>query len=126
MLRADSYAAAPRPQVTPSCSNLMTRLLDPDPDLRITVREALQHPWIAADPAAADPKVCRRCSLPAALRICKSDAVLCIYESASQNMWHARKSMLPMAENCLAVVQAQLSGTAGRCTDALLCCTSNR
>jgi hypothetical protein len=43
--------------VTPSCSNLLERLLDPDPDLRITVEEALQHPWIAAAPAAAAHQV---------------------------------------------------------------------
>jgi hypothetical protein len=35
----------------------MERLLDPDPDLRITVEEALQHPWIAAAPAAAAHQV---------------------------------------------------------------------
>lgn len=45
------------PQVTPPCSNLLERLLDPDPDLRITVEAALQHPWIAAAPAAAAHQV---------------------------------------------------------------------
>jgi hypothetical protein len=43
-------------QVTPACSNLLMRLLDPDPDLRISLDEALQHPWIAAHPAAAHPQ----------------------------------------------------------------------
>jgi serine/threonine protein kinase len=43
--------------VTPSCTNLMSRLLDPDPDLRISVKEALQHPWITAAPTPAAHQV---------------------------------------------------------------------
>lgn len=47
------------PQVTPGCTNLLTRLLDSDPELRISVAEALQHPWIAADVDAAASDVRR-------------------------------------------------------------------
>lgn len=32
--------------VTPFCDSLLTRLLEADPALRITVAEALQHPWL--------------------------------------------------------------------------------
>ena len=36
----------PVPGLTAECRDLLARLLNPDPKARITVTEALQHPWV--------------------------------------------------------------------------------
>ena len=35
--------------LTPECSDLLSRLLEVDPDKRITVQQVLKHPWFLED-----------------------------------------------------------------------------
>ena len=37
---------APVPWLTSECRDLMARLLNPDPKARMTVTDALRHPWV--------------------------------------------------------------------------------
>jgi serine/threonine-protein kinase SRK2 len=37
--------------VSPECQHLLTRMLTPDPALRITIGEIMQHSWCAASPS---------------------------------------------------------------------------
>ena len=45
--------------LTPECTDLLTRLLEVDPDKRITVQQILKHPWFVKDlpPGMADLNV---------------------------------------------------------------------
>ena len=35
--------------LTPECTDLLSRLLEVDPDKRITVQQVLKHPWVVQD-----------------------------------------------------------------------------
>ena len=37
---------APVPWLSPECRDLVARLLNPDPKARMTVTDALRHPWV--------------------------------------------------------------------------------
>jgi serine/threonine protein kinase len=39
------------PKLSPSVKDLLTRMLEPDPRRRITLEQALQHPWFRSLPA---------------------------------------------------------------------------
>ncbi len=37
---------APVPWLSPECRDLVAHLLNPDPKARMTVTDALRHPWV--------------------------------------------------------------------------------
>lgn len=37
------------PHVSPACRDLISELLNPDPSRRMTIKDALQHPWVVED-----------------------------------------------------------------------------
>ena len=45
----------PVPGLTADCRDLLTRLLNPDPKARMTVTDALRHPWVRPTPPRLAP-----------------------------------------------------------------------
>jgi serine/threonine-protein kinase SRK2 len=44
-----AWQAKLRPDLSPECRDLLTRMLDPDPDSRASMPDIMGHPWFVAD-----------------------------------------------------------------------------
>ena len=52
-MMAGTYDAAPLGRCSPLAMDLLVRMLEVDPKLRITAAQALEHPWIKSNPRSA-------------------------------------------------------------------------
>ena len=60
IMHADMAPLKAQLQLSQECQHLITRLLDPNPSTRITVAEALCHPWVIEElPASLQVRICQ-------------------------------------------------------------------
>ena len=68
---------APVPWLTPECRDLVARLLNPDPKARMTVTDALRHPWVRDRMLLRVLSSCTRVDcphVPSVIALCKCDS----------------------------------------------------